>query len=1026
MDEIGAGSSSAVWFAVRVNGSVPAGAETVLNSVAIDDDGENGRDPNDADNASSVTTALNAAPNLQITKSDGDVTLQAGQVVIYTLNYMNAGNQASSGVVILEAVPAHTTFDAANSTPGWGIAEGAVGGTIGQMHLGTVAAGQSGTVFFAVRTENPLTVKQVVNTASISDDGVSGDDSDPNDNTATAITETGPNLKITKTSNTVRVRGNDVVVYNLECQNIGGQAVSNITVTETIPQGCTFEAASSASGWTFANGAPAGTVGTFAIGSLAVGATQNVAFAIRMSNPVPSGMLEVVNVATISDAQKLDTVAEDNISTKTIPLGQYHSAKRVMFEDMNGSSQAFNDFDYNDLVLRTDAVETYNDQDQLTQIALNVVGFARGATYDHDALLDLGIGGSARINVKKFSSTGTEISNANFTHNGAAPARGINLIASTKAMMPNFGQGAYPFTTNTDPLQGTVGHSAFSGLPIQVTVSIDTPESNPRVFDNPGTPGIDEHEMALYGYHVHVTETGANIYRGWDYNTGTQDIVVASQYAGFALAGFPLDQAIAMPLNAKHPIEAKRIWKGYRDFTNYIYSGKMMNLNWAMGAVVNSNLWPLGSIPATAIEKTAVLADAKVKSGIIGSPVSADLNGDGKRELVIGRCLNLIQVYDASGALLNTIDPFTDSYADSQCSPVLFDLDGDKKIEILRGYDNGKLIITHADATPYLAGSIKVDGTIKGTPAVADIDLDGKPEIIIQSGSNKIYAYDYMLKLKQGFPLDLGGTIDQGGHCFLTPSPVLANIRNDDKLEIIATSLAGKVYVINSGGTILSGWPVDLGSPVLSSPAVGDLDKDGSLEVVLSMYENGNVIALDKNGKTKPGWPVSRRQGSVSSPMLTDCDGDGKLEVFVGSMDAQIYGFSASGKPLKNFPVLTSGSVHASPFTADTNGDGKFEMVCGSDDGKIYAAGKGLSPVGLSAAKSIIVTAGAVNDFNGDGKLELAFGSHDGQLYILSLPTNLTGKTAVWNGFRGNTRNTGAVLSYSASTGVRRGWEAYR
>ena len=98
-------------------------------------------------------------------------------------------------------MPANTTFDAAHSTAGWGLADGAAAGSTASLSLGSLPINTPGTVTFAVRVLPTVAAGQeaVSNTASISDDGANGSDITPSDNAATH-TDTlnaAPDLKIT-------------------------------------------------------------------------------------------------------------------------------------------------------------------------------------------------------------------------------------------------------------------------------------------------------------------------------------------------------------------------------------------------------------------------------------------------------------------------------------------------------------------------------------------------------------------------------------------------------------------------------------------------------------------------------------------------------------------------------------------------------------------------------------------------------------------------------------------------------------
>ena len=115
-------------------------------------------------------------------------------------------------------------------------------------------------------------------------------------------------------------------------------------------------------------------------------------------------------------------------------------------------------------------------------------------------------------------------------------------------------------------------------------------------------------------------------------------------------------------------------------------------------------------------------------------------------------------------------------------------------------------------------------------------------------------------------------------------SPAIADIDGDGKLEIIVGSDDGKVYAINNDGTLL--WSFTTGDRVRSSPAIADIDGDGKLEIIVGS-DDGKVYAINNDG-TKL-WSFTIGRWVSSSPSIADIDGDGKLEIVIGSFDGRMY-----------------------------------------------------------------------------------------------------------------------------------------
>ena len=302
-----AGANGNVTFAVIVNNPLPTGVTQTTNTVVIADDGNNGVDPTPGNNTSTDPTPLTAAPDMTITKVDDVLdSTTPGATIVYTLTYDNIGNQDATGVVVTETVPDNTTFTTTGSTSGWSCTPDNNAGSTCTLTLGTVtAADAAGTLTFAVVVDDPLAtnVTEIDNAVSIADDGANGVDPTPDNNSDDEVTpvDAQPDLTITKTDNDFTAEPGDTVVYEITYDNTGNQTATGVVITETVPANTTFNAAESETGWSCADGAVAGTTCTFSVGTLPVDGGDTILFAVDVINPVPSGVIQIDNLVTITD-----------------------------------------------------------------------------------------------------------------------------------------------------------------------------------------------------------------------------------------------------------------------------------------------------------------------------------------------------------------------------------------------------------------------------------------------------------------------------------------------------------------------------------------------------------------------------------------------------------------------------------------------------------------------------------------------------------------------------------------------------
>lgn len=120
----------------------------------------------------------------------------------------------------------------------------------------------------------------------------------------------------------------------------------------------------------------------------------------------------------------------------------------------------------------------------------------------------------------------------------------------------------------------------------------------------------------------------------------------------------------------------------------------------------------------------------------------------------------------------------------------------------------------------------------------------------------------------------------------------------------------------------LSGWPVDVGE-VNATPTVGDVDHDGSLEVVVGADRDVYVIRVD--GTIQPGWPVDTEGRSGQTASLVDVDNNGTLEIFV-SASQKMLGLSSDGEMLPGWPQPGT-LVFRTVAIDDLDGNGAWELA---------------------------------------------------------------------------------------------------
>jgi len=224
------------------------------------------------------------------------------------------------------------------------------------------------------------------------------------------------------------------------------------------------------------------------------------------------------------------------------------------------------------------------------------------------------------------------------------------------------------------------------------------------------------------------------------------------------------------------------------------------------------------------------------------------------------------------------------------------------------------------------------------TPALADLDGDGLPEIIVGNTDGKLYAWKSTGVSVPGFPFTTNGGI--------TCSPAIGYLDGpgDATPEIVFTSSNDSLYVLNVDGKRRAGWPVRARCGGVSrspSPALADMNNDGFLDVV-HLGTEGLVFVYNRNATVQPLWNGVRyttltSSASESSPVVADINGDGFNDVVCGGEEGQLTALSgANASVLPGFPIQLAGEVRGTPALADVDKDGKTEIVLAGWDKNIY------------------------------------------------------------------------------------------
>lgn len=231
----------------------------------------------------------------------------------------------------------------------------------------------------------------------------------------------------------------------------------------------------------------------------------------------------------------------------------------------------------------------------------------------------------------------------------------------------------------------------------------------------------------------------------------------------------------------------------------------------------------------------------------------------------------------------------------------------------------------------------------------------------------------------------------------------------------------GKVTSFSMSGSV--NWTKELNFTGAYPPAVAAMIEPMRLNIIC-IDSVGHLAVLDEKGNFLQGFPKQEPAKFMSPPALGDVDGDGYLDIIILG-EREVYGYNFTGASLDNFPLALirsdSGTVgHAQPLLADLNADGKMEIITGSIGGTITALNSNgeVMPDFPFACGELLSGTPAIADIDDDKNLNLIIGNDDTWLYDWALNISaITGKVA-WGGYLGNARHTGQAIQKASPNGT--------
>ena len=374
-----------------------------------------------------------------------------------------------------------------------------------------------------------------------------------------------------------------------------------------------------------------------------------------------------------------------------------------------------------------------------------------------------------------------------------------------------------------------------------------------------------------------------------------------------------------------------------------------------------------------------------VKTGVFGSPVLGDLDGDGFLDIVVAAMDQHVYAWDRNGVLLpgwpvKIQDPNpgggqSPAGAESINTPVLADLDGDGRLEVV--VESNEVYAATGNFNQFFPGDHSTPTSIPGvnTGTVLAAAFAGA------GGSGRIYALHHDGMLHSGGPFVAGWPVKLDGLA-ISVLPLIGpghNVAVGDLdpspgLEVAAGLTTSNLALFRPNGTRirdmdpsahgpLSDTAQDNGSVLnlFEYPAVGDINRDGKLDLTKVGVTINGLVDLVLIGQNQPfhhvlqAWDASTGQpldafpkviddfGLTTVPLIANVgattdvgDALNQPEIVSGNGLYLVHAFDAAGREPAGWPKFTGGWHTGSPAAGDINDDGRLEIGWATREGNFF------------------------------------------------------------------------------------------